>query len=618
MSADLKKILDEVFRSNARAEVKNPSLTQVREAFERFESLVAAKMVAQNTAANVALNTVTSKITELENKLNKQEKDLADFQAKFDAYERTQRFLTGQATPQGGAVGGTTPTNNAPATPLARPSVVVNMVQQLDKLTTEKSLPDYGVGSDKSFAEWAERFKDICAASDITTEERKIALLKIKLIGWARQRFDELEANEKDTLAHAITTLTPKFDTDDDQHAALAKLRSFPPMQEGQGVMTYAEKLENLIIRALKGKAADVINQRLLEEFLDRMPYNLAFYVREKSPADFEAALKHARKFEAIWAIPPRTVINSVPKTVNIAEVAELKDEIEKLRSEMQQNGMQHQKTSRAENMGTHRGSKSIKSPLVLMLIVAIIFQTTDALSPMICQKNALPTIIHFPEKPECPKQYQLMSTNSKTAWVTVYQQNVAVHEAISQLCRIVFETFYYWTSVENEDINRIVSEEKPVGIEECEGIINKHKCALGQLKNLQGCASTVRSSKIEYTWHICGSLSEEPVPKHDCMLSPTNFWIRGAKKTMHSHVGDLSAYEFDNGPQLISGLAERFVGMTKLAVKKILVESPNLLFGLAVQHILDDYQTNRHKTTGQTPAQILFQVPRRTIRQSS
>uniref|UniRef100_A0AC34EZA9 CCHC-type domain-containing protein n=1 Tax=Panagrolaimus sp. ES5 TaxID=591445 RepID=A0AC34EZA9_9BILA len=299
MSTDLSNLFDQAFGKLSKTEVKDTSVGQIKEVFENFVKILNAKITVEG-AEKDALATVSAKFIEFKEIINCLKDELADIQEKMDAFENTEVFSNGPQklhtswrSGDGGA---------APA--LQRPVAVVNMMQQIEK-TTDKVLPEYSISSEQSFAEWAERFKDILAASDITTEARKIALLS------------------------------------DGEHAAMAKLKIFPAMLEGQSLMVYAEKLEKLVNRALKEKAAEIISQRLLEEFLDRMPYNLAFYVREKVPTDFYEALNHARKFEAIWAIPPRPVANAIPKTVNIAEVTDSKNEISKLRLEMQQNGTQ-------------------------------------------------------------------------------------------------------------------------------------------------------------------------------------------------------------------------------------------------------------------------------------
>uniref|UniRef100_A0A7E4UMT5 CCHC-type domain-containing protein n=1 Tax=Panagrellus redivivus TaxID=6233 RepID=A0A7E4UMT5_PANRE len=215
----------------------------------------------------------------------------------------------------------------------------VNMVQPFDRIVSEATLPKYGIGSEISFAEWARQLRDVIDLGDNLAEERKLAHLKIKLTGWTRQQFDELAEEQKGTLEDAITALTRIFDSEENSPSDLATLKAFPRMQPGENVLLYAEKLEKRVERALTGATEEVRKARLLEEFLDRLPYQMACHVREKAPRDFKEALRHARNIEAIWAIPAAHAdgVGSL-RSEDTKAIAALQKDIEGLRVSVAEN----------------------------------------------------------------------------------------------------------------------------------------------------------------------------------------------------------------------------------------------------------------------------------------
>lgn len=174
----------------------------------------------------------------------------------------------------------------------------INMFQMSNYLTM--ALEDYHVAMDMTFEDWSRKLEDSLLALDVTTEDKKIAMLKLKLAGWARDSFERLPAGHKETFEDAINALKNVFDTPQANQTAVAKLKILPKMRENESILSYVEKLQKLIVRAYGDKGNYMVEAKLLEEFLDRLPASLAFYVREKSPANFEEALNHARKMSAL------------------------------------------------------------------------------------------------------------------------------------------------------------------------------------------------------------------------------------------------------------------------------------------------------------------------------
>ena len=113
-------------------------------------------------------------------------------------------------------------------------------------------------------------------------------------------------------------------------------------MHQHERVLVYGEKHEKLMMRAFKANSNEVKQQRLLEEFLDRLPFNVGFYVREKAPKTFKAALEHARKFESICETQQYPQRNS--DSITVAEISEVvRKEINQLRDEIEeQEGSNH------------------------------------------------------------------------------------------------------------------------------------------------------------------------------------------------------------------------------------------------------------------------------------
>ena len=306
-----------------------PMIANVENLLEMRDEKCRKAYISEINKANEKIKATEKSLIEMENKVIDLELQIKEMKA---------GLLSSGAVSSGGSGA---VTSLQAVVLMARPSKVqgsipvisVNMVQHLSTLISDKCLSDYGVNTESSFADWARKFKDVIEASDVADPTRQVAIMKLKLSGWARQRFDELTVAQTDTVEHAIAALTPLFDTNDSNHLDFAKLKMFPAMNQHESVLIYAEKLEALVMSAFKGKTDDIKQQRLLEEFLDRLPFNVAFYVREKAPMTFKVALAYARKFEAICAIPPNPQRSN--EMITMEEVSEVvRNEIDQLRNE--------------------------------------------------------------------------------------------------------------------------------------------------------------------------------------------------------------------------------------------------------------------------------------------
>ena len=94
--------------------------------------------------------------------------------------------------------------NNPPA---------INVVEALWSTGQPRLKPFNGDGT-VPFSSWRRKFQDVIDADNtVNTEAAKLGCLKYLLDGFAREKFDQLAADDRDTLAHALEALRGQFDS---------------------------------------------------------------------------------------------------------------------------------------------------------------------------------------------------------------------------------------------------------------------------------------------------------------------------------------------------------------------------------------------------------------------
>ena len=157
-----------------------------------------------------------------------------------------------------------------------------------------------------NFSQWCEKFSDYISVQDGLNDEQKINRLKLFLTGCARDFFDAIPAQQDaegralpKTLAYVITQLKDKYPSS--SHAALARqklnsLRQAP----GELVHAYAHRLSSTVRSMLVGEGDEIVNKRLLEEFIERLGPDLRLHVKSCKPTSYGQAFGFAVERETL------------------------------------------------------------------------------------------------------------------------------------------------------------------------------------------------------------------------------------------------------------------------------------------------------------------------------
>ncbi|KAI1728265.1 zinc knuckle domain-containing protein [Ditylenchus destructor] len=180
------------------------------------------------------------------------------------------------------------------------------------------SLPMYDGNPTVSFGKWLERFMDILNLSSTTLDEdQKLNRLRYCLSGRARAELNVAQPAPK-TLDEAIKVLKGKFENYNAKiiaHQALFICHQAP----GERVFVFANRLSEVVRAALAGENEQVIQKRLLEEFVDRLTPDLQFEVKGARPDTYSKAYELAEHYELL--MPVRNQMYA-PGQILVAELA--------------------------------------------------------------------------------------------------------------------------------------------------------------------------------------------------------------------------------------------------------------------------------------------------------
>ncbi|CAK5021481.1 unnamed protein product [Meloidogyne enterolobii] len=150
-----------------------------------------------------------------------------------------------------------------------------------------------------SFSKFFQRFMD--ALNLIITplnEAQKLSRLKVCLGGRARAELDA-KVPQPATLQEAIDFLQEKFVNGHSRTVARQAL-SIIKQAPGERVFEFAQRLNDAVRAVMIGYEENTIQQRLLDEFLDRLLPDLQFEVKAARPEDYTKAFEVAEHFELL------------------------------------------------------------------------------------------------------------------------------------------------------------------------------------------------------------------------------------------------------------------------------------------------------------------------------
>ena len=156
------------------------------------------------------------------------------------------------------------------------------------------------------FVDWLRQFEDLVELKDGIDPKGKLARLKYYLTGMARDMIEELTPAQQTDYDQVKAALRERFNGDPARFSAKAGLANCR-QGRNESVAEFAARISRIVKTALHGSPADVIGERLRDEFLERMHRSLAFYVRAKNPKTFQEALDEARSFEQLLTLKEPT-----------------------------------------------------------------------------------------------------------------------------------------------------------------------------------------------------------------------------------------------------------------------------------------------------------------------
>uniref|UniRef100_A0A914WDA5 Retrotransposon gag domain-containing protein n=1 Tax=Plectus sambesii TaxID=2011161 RepID=A0A914WDA5_9BILA len=163
-------------------------------------------------------------------------------------------------------------------------------------------LPRYSgdISESMTFSEWIKQYEDLTKASYVPlTDQQKLNQLCYMLMGKARKTLDKIPANDRNDYEQVKRFMRNELESAELRDVAKSVLAG-TRQKSGESVEDFAARLERLVYRVMTGKSDDVVQEKLLDEFLDKLDGEIVFYVNGATHASFESALAAAIKFERL------------------------------------------------------------------------------------------------------------------------------------------------------------------------------------------------------------------------------------------------------------------------------------------------------------------------------
>jgi hypothetical protein len=153
-----------------------------------------------------------------------------------------------------------------------------------------------------SFTAWLETFHDALMLVSDLNEEQKFARLKLMPTGKARDEFNgvpEPPQGTNKTLNWVIEQLRPRLENGASKMMARQQL-SLCRQAPGEAVHRFAARLNETLKAAMNGQPEAAVQQRLFDEFLDRLDPELQYKVKSMRPETYVSAYEIAQHLELL------------------------------------------------------------------------------------------------------------------------------------------------------------------------------------------------------------------------------------------------------------------------------------------------------------------------------
>ncbi|CAJ0606462.1 unnamed protein product [Cylicocyclus nassatus] len=186
---------------------------------------------------------------------------------------------------------------------MTSPEVSV-LTQTYGGLTLGKLAPkhiDYFLDDNtQDFNKWHRQFEDLIRNSIVPLPEQcKVNALYASLREDARDIIEEMPPEDKNSYEKVVAFLRTHFEYP--QFRALARQElSNCRQKEDEDVHSFSNRIRRAVQKLLKGAPKEMVQDRLLEEFVERLRPELKFHIKSLDPATFDEALRKARTYESL------------------------------------------------------------------------------------------------------------------------------------------------------------------------------------------------------------------------------------------------------------------------------------------------------------------------------
>ena len=165
-----------------------------------------------------------------------------------------------------------------------------------------RTLPLFDADAGYDWPTWLRRFTDLTEMSTTPlNEEVRCKYLIGNLTGKARDAIDVLTNDQRKVLDTVKATVKAAVYTDGFKNLTRQNL-SACRQEPGESVLAFSRRLMNILNTALVNKNKAEIDERFLDEFLDRLRPNLSFHVKAQAPATAKDAVSKAQTYESLLA----------------------------------------------------------------------------------------------------------------------------------------------------------------------------------------------------------------------------------------------------------------------------------------------------------------------------
>src|SRR6218665_2845092 len=140
---------------------------------------------------------------------------------------------------------------------------------------------------------------EVCARCNRWSAQEKTDKLMCALTGLASQLLWDMGAQENVTWKDLVLQLKARYGSDDQTSLYRIKLRTYR-QGPGESLSNVVQEIRKMMALAYPGPYSDIVETVAYDAFIDALSNkDLAQEVREREPANLEAAYKHAVRLDA-------------------------------------------------------------------------------------------------------------------------------------------------------------------------------------------------------------------------------------------------------------------------------------------------------------------------------